>query len=241
MAVFKLLLLPGDGIGPEVMAEVEPPRRLGQRAGDCRDRDRDRPCRRLRLRCAWRGDLRRHHGQGACRRRGDAWRRRRAEMGWCALRSAARGRAAAPAQGLATLRQSAPGHLLSGARRRFVVEARPRRGPRHHDRARADRRGLFRRAEGDQGSRQRAEARRRHPDLRHLRDRAHRRGRLRPRPQAAEPRALGREAQRHEDRRALERGGHAAAQGALRGRATPAHPRRQLRACSSCAGPSSST
>ena len=40
------------------------------------------------------------------------------------------------------------------------------------------------------------------------RDRAHRPRRLRPRPQAQQQGALGREAQRHEDRRAVERGGH---------------------------------
>ena len=44
-----------------------------------------------------------------------------------------------------------------------------------------------------------------------------------------QPRALGREAQRDEDRRVVERGGHAPAQGALRRRDAPAHPRRQLR------------
>ena len=32
MATHKLLLLPGDGIGVEVMAEVEAPRRLPQQA-----------------------------------------------------------------------------------------------------------------------------------------------------------------------------------------------------------------
>ena len=42
-----------------------------------------------------------------------------------------------------------PGDLLSGAGRRLVAEARGGRGARHPDRARADRRRLFRRAEGD--------------------------------------------------------------------------------------------
>ena len=59
------------------------------------------------------------------------------------------GRAAAPAQGSRPLRQSAPGDLLSGAGRRLLAQARGGRGARHHDRARADRRRLFRRAEGD--------------------------------------------------------------------------------------------
>ena len=62
MTTYKLLLLPGDGIGPEVMAEVE---RVvawvnAQRARH--DRDRDRSGRRLRLRRPRPGDLQRHHG-----------------------------------------------------------------------------------------------------------------------------------------------------------------------------------
>ena len=48
MATHKLLLLPGDGIGPEVMREVE--KVVGWfRQKRRRFRDRDRPCRRLGL------------------------------------------------------------------------------------------------------------------------------------------------------------------------------------------------
>ena len=100
--------------------------------------------------------------------------------------AAARGGAAAAAQGARRLRQSAPGHLLPGARRRLVAEARAGRRARHPHPARADRRRLFRRAEGDPRPRQRPEARRRHAGLRHLRDRAHRPRRLRAGADAAE-------------------------------------------------------
>ena len=46
-----------------------------------------------------------------------------------------------------------------------VAQARAGRGSRHPDRARAHRRRLFRRAEGDRDAGERAEARRRHPAL----------------------------------------------------------------------------
>ena len=49
MTLYKFLLLPGDGIGPEVMAEVS--RLVGwvNARGLAQHRDRDRPRRRLRL------------------------------------------------------------------------------------------------------------------------------------------------------------------------------------------------
>ena len=114
------------------------------------------------------------------------WRGRRRRTPCCSARSAGRngmrvpydvapgGGPAAAAQGSRAVRQSAPGDLLSGARRRLVAEARDRRGARHRHRPRTDRRRLFRRAEGDRRPRQRPEARHRHAGLRHLRDRAHR-------------------------------------------------------------------
>ena len=142
---------------------------------------------------------------------------------------------------LAAVRQSAAGDLLSGARRCLLAEAGGGRGARHPDRARADRRRLFRRAEGDPRPRQRPEARHRHAGLRHVRDRAHRRRRLRAGAHAAQPRHLDGKAQRHEVGRAVERGGDRDPQGAniptsssITCWPTPA-------ACSSCAGPSSST
>ena len=58
-------------------------------------------------------------------------------------------------------------------------------------------------------------ARRRHAGLYHRRDRAHRAGRLRHGPQAPQQGVVGREEQRDEDRRALAPGRVAAAQGRL--------------------------
>ena len=107
---------------------------------------------------------------------------------------------------LALLRQFAAGDLLSGARRRLVAEARDRRRARHHDRARIDRRRLFRRAQADHRSRQRPEARHRHAGLRHLRDRTHRPRRLRPRAQTPQQGHVVREAQCDEIGRAVARG-----------------------------------
>jgi hypothetical protein len=137
-------------------------------------------------------------------RRGAVRRCRRTEMGRRALRGAPRGRPSASAQGHGAVRQSAAGDLLLGARRLLLAEAGTRRGPRHPDRARTDRRRLFRRAEGDHRSRQWPEARHRHAGLRHIRDRAHRRRRLRTGPHTVEQGLLDGKAQRHEVRRALE-------------------------------------
>ena len=150
-------------------------------------------------------------------------------MGRRALRGAPRGGAAPAAQGSRTVRQSAAGDRLSGAGRRLVAEARTGRRARHPDRARADRRRLFRRAEGDPRSRQRPEARHRHPGLRHLRDRAHRPRRLRAGAHAAQQGHLDGEAQRHEVGRAVERGGHRHPQGRLYRRDAGAHAGRRRR------------
>ena len=49
MTTFKLLLLPGDGIGPEVMAEVEKIIALFRQRGRGQIRDRKGTGRRLRL------------------------------------------------------------------------------------------------------------------------------------------------------------------------------------------------
>ena len=96
-----------------------------------------------------------------------------------ALCGAPRGGPPAPAQGSRPVRQSAPGDLLSGARRCLLAQARGGGRPRHHDRARAHRRRLFRRAEGDRDARGRLPARGRHAALPHARSRAHRPRRLR--------------------------------------------------------------
>ena len=55
-------------------------------------------------------------------------------------------RAAPPAQGHGSVRQPKAGHGLPGAGRSLLAEARAGRWARHHDPARADGRGLFRRA-----------------------------------------------------------------------------------------------
>ena len=85
MASRNLLLLPGDGIGPEAMAEVKKLIAAMNDELERRLRDRRRAGRRLRLRCAWAGDFRSRHGQGAGRRRRAVRRGRRAEMGRGAL------------------------------------------------------------------------------------------------------------------------------------------------------------
>ena len=166
MTTYNLLLLPGDGIGVETIAEVE---RIVDFFNKAEHRRNSPPSSDLvggaAYRQARRADQRRRHGQGAEGRRGHLRRRRRSEVGRRALRHAPRGRAAAPAQGPRPVRQPAPGDLLSGAGRRLLAEARAGRGPRHHDRARADGRGVLRRAEGDRHPGERREARRRYAGL----------------------------------------------------------------------------
>ena len=99
-----------------------------------------------------------------------------------------------------------PAICLSGARRRLVAEARAGRRARHPDPSRADRRRLFRRAEGNPRPRQRPKARHRHAGLRHVRDRADFARRLRAGADAAQQGHLDGEAERHEVGRSLERG-----------------------------------
>ena len=211
MATHKLLLLAGDGIGPEVMAEVK--KLIGWMNAPSHGlvRDRGGAGRRRLLRRAQGRHHRRDHGQGRAGRRRDLRRGRRAEMGQGRLRRAAGGGAPAPAQGSGPVRQHPSGDLLSGAGRVLLAQARGGRRARHRHRARAHRRGLFRRAQDHHRSRQRPEARGRHPGLRHLRDRAHHARRLRAGAcaQAAQQGDLDGEAQRDEDRRALARGGRA--------------------------------
>ena len=184
MTTHSLLLLPGDGIGPEVMAEVERVVSFFNKKGkvefktstglvggaaidkfgvplDGETLAKAEGSRRHRLR-----------------------RRRRTQVGQGALREAPRGRPPAAAQGSRPVRQPAPRHLLSGAGGSLLAAAREGRGPRHPHPARADGRHLFRRAQGDRHAGGRPEARRRHHRLHHARDRAHRPRRLRSRPQA---------------------------------------------------------
>ncbi len=229
MATHKLLLLPGDGIGPEVMAEVKKliawmnahgmgtfETEEGLVGGCCYDAHK----------VAITDDtMAKAHAADAVifgAVGGPKWDKR-------ALRRAAGGGAAAAAQGARPVRQHPAGDLLPGARRRFEPQARGGRRARHHHPARAHRRRLFRRAQDHHRSRQRPEARGRHPGLRHLRDRAHLPRRLRARAQAAQQGHLDGEAQRDEDRRALERGGQPGARARVQGRAARASARRRRR------------
>ena len=65
MATHKLLLLPGDGIGPEVMAEVKRSSPGSNSHGMGTFRHRGGSGRRLRLRRPRRADHRRDDGEGA--------------------------------------------------------------------------------------------------------------------------------------------------------------------------------
>ena len=213
MATHKLLLLPGDGIGPEVMAEVKKliawmnAHGMGtfeteeELVGGC--------CYDAHKVAITDATMAKAHAADAVifgAVGGPKWDKVpydvRPEAGLLRLR-----------KDLGPVRQHPPGGDLSGAGRRLLAQARAGRGPRHHHPARTDRRRLFRRAEDHHRSRQRPEARHRHPGLRHLRDRAHRPRRLRAgaRAQEAQQGHLDGEAQRHEDRRALERGDDRAA------------------------------
>ena len=202
MATHKLLLLPGDGIGPEVMAEVKssPCARAGIASFETEQELVGGAAYDAHKVAITEGD----HGAAQAADAvifgavgGPKWDKVpydvRPEAGLLRLR-----------KDLGLFANLRPGDLLSGARRRLLPQARRGRGARHRHRARAHRRRLFRRAEGDQRPRQRPEARRRHPGLRHLRDRAHRPRRLRARAQAAQQGHLVGKAQRDEVRRAVE-------------------------------------
>ena len=242
MATHSLLLLPGDGIGPEVMAEVERLVAFFSKKSKAEFKTRDgavsaappstsTACRSTDETLA-----------KAARRRCHRVRLgRRPQVGQGRLREPARGRPAEAAQGARPVRQPAARHLLSGAGRSLHAEARARRRPRHPDPARADRRHLFRRAQGDRDAGGRPEARRRHHRLHHAARSSASRASPSISPASAEQGALGREAQRHEDGRALERGRHRGAQEG-RPRTSSCITSWPMPApCSSCATPSSST
>ena len=179
MASKKLFLLPGDGIGPEAMAEVKKliaamNGKFGSGfvteeglVGGCAYDAHGKAISEADMAKALAADAVLFGAVG-----GPKWDTVpydvRPEAGLLRLR-----------KDLGALRQSAPRHLLSRAGRLVLAEAGSRRGPRHTDRARTHRRRLFRRAEGDHRPRQRPEARHRHAGLRHVRDRAHCRRRLR--------------------------------------------------------------
>ena len=106
-----------------------------------------RPRRRRLLRRPRRVHPRGDHGGRDGDRCGVVRRRRRAAMGRCAARAAARGRAVAPAQGPRPVRQSAPGDRARRHGRCLDAQARDRQGPRYPDPARAHLGCLFRPAQ----------------------------------------------------------------------------------------------
>ena len=135
----KIAILPGDGIGTEIVAQAE--RVLG--ALDLRF-ETERARRRRRLRGARppaaRSDARAREG----RRRGAVRRGRRLEVRHAGAPAAPRAGDPRPAQDPRPVRQLPPGDLLRRADGGIEPEARARRRARHPDHPRADRRHLFR-------------------------------------------------------------------------------------------------
>ena len=169
------------------------------------------------------------HGAGAGRGRGAVRRGRRAQVRRAAVRSEARARPLAPAEGARPVREPPAGQGVRCARRQLLAQARAGQGPRPDDPARAHRRDLLRRAARHRDPARRPAPRRQHPGLHDQRDRPGRAGRLRARAQARQPGLLGREGERHGERRALARGGAEAARRRVPGRRAQPHVRRQLR------------
>ena len=209
----NLLVLPGDGIGPEVMNEV---RKIIAWMGKKRAVGFD-----IKEDVVGGAALdkhgvplsRRRHEDGARGRRRAVRLGRRAEMGQCRVQQEARTRAAAPAQGDGPLRQPAPGQGVRRADRCELAQARDRQGPRHHDHPRADGRRLFRRAARPPHQRPGRGRGVRHPALHGGRDPPRLRRRLRAGAQAQEQGDVVGEGQRHAYRRAVARSGDQAAQG----------------------------
>jgi hypothetical protein len=181
----KLLILPGDGIGPEVMREV-------RRVIDWMDRRRSvtfeidegivggaaidatgTPCPDETVESAKEADAVLFGSVGG------------PEMGQPALRAAAGTRHPAAAQGPRPVRQPPPGRWCSTRWRRLRAAAGAGPRPRHHDRAGDDGRRLFRRAARRHDRRRRQAHGRRHADLPRGRDRPRRARGLRARAQGA--------------------------------------------------------
>ena len=236
----KLLILAGDGIGPEVMRAGEPRHRLARQEARGVVRCRRGTGRRLLARQAWRAVDRCVDGQGDEGRRGAARRRRRTEMGQSALREEAGARPAAPAQGHGAVRQSAAGAGVRRAGRRLDPEARSGARARPHDRARAHRRRLFRLAARHRDAARRLAPGHQHPGLYDGGDRPRRPRRVRARAQAQAQALLGREGECDGERRALARGSDQAAR-RIQGRRAVATCTPTTAPCSWCASPSSST
>ena len=162
----KIAILPGDGIGPEIVARGASRCSTRCAATACRSRPKTR---RSAARATTRPAIRCRRRRSRSRRRADAVlfgavggphydtlpRAMRPEQGILGMRKA-----------LGAVRQPAPGAALSRARRRSTLKPEVVAGPRHHDRARADRRHLFRRAARPPHERGRRARRLRHDALR---------------------------------------------------------------------------
>ena len=144
MTAYKLLLLPGDGIGPEVMAQVKTViGALAETGLATFETETDLVG----------GSSIDAHGvpltDEALARADAADAILLGAVGgpkWSGVAYDIRpeGRASAAPQGSRPVRESAAGDLLPGAGGCVRAEARARRGSRHHDRARTHRRRLFR-------------------------------------------------------------------------------------------------
>ena len=225
----KLLILPGDGIGPEVMREV---RRVidwmahrrrasfdieeGLVGGAALDAT-GSPCPDATVDKARAADAVLFGSVG-----GPKWDSlpfdKRPELGILRLR-----------KDLGLFANLRPGGGARPAGRRLLAQARPRPRPRPDDRARVDRRHLFRRAARHRDRARRQAARHRHRGLHRGRDRPRRPRRLRPCAQAPEAPHQRREGERHAVRPPLARRGHGDRQGRVPGCRAAAHVRRQLR------------
>ena len=217
MATYKIAVLPGDGIGQEVTPEAQKVLQVvGKAAGASFEFEHGA------------GRRRRHRRDGraaaAKRRCASASRATPSCSGrWadpsgttCRRSSAPSAGLLALAQGARPLRQPAPGHVLSDARRRLAAQALGGRGHRHHGDPRAHRRALLRRAARARDARRRRRARGQHDGLHVAGDRARGARRLRRRDEAEEAADLGGQGQRARRVAALAGGRHARGEGLSR-------------------------
>ncbi len=228
-ATRKLLLLPGDGIGPEVMREARRiidwlERKRGivfeleeDVVGGASIDTRGTPLAESTLALAKAADAVLFGAVGGPR------------VGQARLRQAPRNRHPRPAPRTRPVRQPAPCHCLRPAGLRQHAEARNRAGPRHHDRPREHRRHLFRRAPRHHHAAGRPAPRHQHGGLHHRRNRARRPRRVRSRPQAAKPCRQRRKIQCHGERPALAPGHYFVAQHGIQGCGADPRAGRQLR------------
>ncbi len=146
MKSYRIAVLPGDGIGPEIVREaVKSPRRR-RRTGRRPFRDGGGFRRRRRLRPLRHPPSRPGHGTRAFERRRSAGRRGRSEMGTPRLQRPAGAGSPRPAVGPRPLREPPSGRRLRGPDRRLAPQARRRPGDRSADRPGASGGRLLRQA-----------------------------------------------------------------------------------------------